>query len=133
MGQIARHAGLSRQALYLHFADRASLFVEVSRMADAAARTPERQRRVDEAPTARDALRAGAEHVFRDRTRSAKRLAQRISSTPATRQGHQERPDLYARLVHVARAILRQAEQVQQRLGSSTDRTAARIRASLRQ
>ncbi len=57
MGQIARHAGLSRQALYLHFADRAGLFVEVSRMADAAARTPERQRRVDQAPTARDALR----------------------------------------------------------------------------
>jgi AcrR family transcriptional regulator len=57
MGQIARHAGLSRQALYLHFADRTSLFVEVSRMADTVARTPERQRLVDEAPTARDALR----------------------------------------------------------------------------
>jgi AcrR family transcriptional regulator len=58
MGQVAKYAGFSRQALYLHFADRTSLFVEVSRMADAAARTPERQRRVDEAPTARDALRA---------------------------------------------------------------------------
>jgi AcrR family transcriptional regulator len=57
MGQVARHAGLSRQALYLHFADRASLFVEVSRMADTTARTPDRQRRVDQAPTARDALR----------------------------------------------------------------------------
>lgn len=57
MGQIARHAGLSRQALYLHFADRTSLFAEVSRMADAAARTPERQRQVDQAPTAREALR----------------------------------------------------------------------------
>lgn len=57
MGQIARHAGVSRQALYLHFAERTSLLVEVSRMADAAARTPERQRRVDQAPTARDALR----------------------------------------------------------------------------
>ena len=51
------HAGLSRQTLYLHFADRTSLFVEVSRMADAAARTPQRQRRVDQAPTARGALR----------------------------------------------------------------------------
>lgn len=57
MTQVAKRAGVSRQALYLHFADRTSLFVEVSRMADAAARTPERQRRVDEAPTARDALR----------------------------------------------------------------------------
>lgn len=57
MGQIARAAGVSRQALYLHFSDRAHLFVEVSRMADAAARTPERQRRVDEARTARETLR----------------------------------------------------------------------------
>jgi AcrR family transcriptional regulator len=57
MTQVAQRAGVSRQALYLHFADRTSLFVEVSRMADAGARTPERQRRVDEAPTARDALR----------------------------------------------------------------------------
>jgi AcrR family transcriptional regulator len=57
MGQIAQHAGLSRQALYLHFSDRTSLFVEVSRMADAAARTPQRQRRVDQAPAAREALR----------------------------------------------------------------------------
>ena len=80
---------------------------------------------------ARDALRAGAEHVFRDRTRSAKRLAQRISSTPATRQGKQERPDLYAQLLHVARASLRQAEQVQQRLARSTARTAPRLRGAL--
>jgi AcrR family transcriptional regulator len=57
MTQVAKRACVSRQALYLHFADRTSLFVEVSRMADAAARTPERQRRVDEALTARDALR----------------------------------------------------------------------------
>jgi AcrR family transcriptional regulator len=57
MGQVAKHAGLSRQALYLHFADRTSLLVEVSRMADTAARTPDRQRRVDEARTAREALR----------------------------------------------------------------------------
>jgi AcrR family transcriptional regulator len=58
MGQIAQHAGVSRQALYLHFADRTSLFIEVSRMADAVARTPARQRRVDRARTAREALRA---------------------------------------------------------------------------
>src|ERR671929_928032 len=61
---------------------------------------------------ARQMLRRGAEHVFRDRTRSAKRLAQRISSTPATRQGKLERPDLYAQLLCVARTSLRQAEQV---------------------
>ena len=57
MGQIAERAGVSRQALYLHFADRASLFLEIGRMVDAMERTPERQRRVDEAATARQALR----------------------------------------------------------------------------
>jgi AcrR family transcriptional regulator len=57
MGDVARRAGVSRQALYLHVADRASLLLEVSRLVDATLRTPARQRRVDEAPTARDALR----------------------------------------------------------------------------
>ena len=57
MARIAERAGVSRQALYLHFADRTDLFLEVSRMADAAARSPARQQRVDGAPTARDALR----------------------------------------------------------------------------
>lgn len=57
MGDVAKRAGLSRQALYLHFADRTTLLLEASRQADTDNRTPARQRRVDEAPTARDALR----------------------------------------------------------------------------
>jgi AcrR family transcriptional regulator len=57
MAEVASRAGVSRQALYLHFADRTSLLVEVSRLADSSLRTPERQRRVDAAPTARKALR----------------------------------------------------------------------------
>jgi AcrR family transcriptional regulator len=57
MGEVANRAGLSRQALYLHFTDRSALFLEVSRFADSTNRTPARQRRIDEAPTARDALR----------------------------------------------------------------------------
>lgn len=57
MAQVAKQAGVSRQALYLHFADRAELLVEVSRIVDASERTPERQQRIDQAPTARDALR----------------------------------------------------------------------------
>lgn len=57
MGEVAKQAGVSRQALYLHFRDRTSLFLEVSRLADSTARTPKRQRRIDEAPTARDAFR----------------------------------------------------------------------------
>lgn len=57
MNDVAQRAGLSRQALYLHFADRTALLLEASRQADTDNRTPARQRRVDEAPTARDALR----------------------------------------------------------------------------
>ena len=47
---------MSRQALYLHFSDRTELFLETSRHVDTTLRGP-RQLRVDDAPTARDALR----------------------------------------------------------------------------
>lgn len=57
MQEVAVRAGVSRQAVYLHFADRTALFVEVARAADAGLRTPARQRMVDEAPTGRQALR----------------------------------------------------------------------------
>jgi AcrR family transcriptional regulator len=57
MSTIAGECGLSRQAIYLHFADRTELMLEVSRQADAAARTPERQRRIDNAQSGREALR----------------------------------------------------------------------------
>ena len=57
MGEVAQRAGLSRQALYLHFADRTTLLIEASRQADADHRTPARQLRVDQAATACDALR----------------------------------------------------------------------------
>lgn len=57
MRDVAARAGVSRQALYLHFADRTALFLEVARSADAGLRTPQRQRRVDEAPDGRQALR----------------------------------------------------------------------------
>jgi len=56
MGQVGARAGVSRQALYLHFADRSALLLEVTRAADAAARTPEEQSRVDQAPDGRAAL-----------------------------------------------------------------------------
>jgi AcrR family transcriptional regulator len=56
MGQIASRAGVSRQALYLHFADRAALLLELTRAVDVTARTADEQRLVDEAPTGRAAL-----------------------------------------------------------------------------
>lgn len=57
MAEVAALAGVSRQALYLHFTDRTTLFLEVSRVVDTSLRTAARQRRVDDAPTARAALR----------------------------------------------------------------------------
>ena len=57
MGNVAARAGISRQAVYLHFPDRTSLLEEASRVADAANRTPRRQARIDGAPTGRRALR----------------------------------------------------------------------------
>ena len=56
MSDVARDAGISRQAVYLHFGDRTELLLEVSRQADRDARTPARQRRIDQAATARQAL-----------------------------------------------------------------------------
>jgi AcrR family transcriptional regulator len=58
MSEVAAAAGVSRQALYLHFADRTALLLEVGRQADSAARTAGRQQRIDGAATAHEALRA---------------------------------------------------------------------------
>jgi AcrR family transcriptional regulator len=58
LGQIAERAGISRQALYLHFADRAKLFIELTRWIDQRYRTPLRQQRVDRAATGLLALEA---------------------------------------------------------------------------
>jgi AcrR family transcriptional regulator len=60
MGEVAAEAGVSRQALYLHFGDRATLYIEVSRDVDARERAP-RQAKVDDASDARAALRAAVE------------------------------------------------------------------------
>jgi AcrR family transcriptional regulator len=57
MGAVAERAGVSRQALYLHFTDRTALFVEASRLLDATERTPTKQGRVDDAPNGLAALR----------------------------------------------------------------------------
>jgi transposase, IS5 family len=84
---------------------------------------------------ARDVLKASAEPCFRNRTRSAKQLAQRIYATAAvhaSRATTAERPELYRRLLEVAHASLRQAEQVQHRLASwSADGAAQRLSSDL--
>jgi AcrR family transcriptional regulator len=60
LGEVAREAGVSRQALYLHFADRAALFLAVVRHADDRRGLPAMIRRIQEAPTGEAALRAMA-------------------------------------------------------------------------
>ncbi|HEV8393078.1 MAG TPA: helix-turn-helix domain-containing protein [Vicinamibacterales bacterium] len=57
LGEVAREAGVSRQALYLHFADRAALFLAVVRHADDRRGLPAMIRRIQEAPTGEAALR----------------------------------------------------------------------------
>lgn len=54
--EVAERAGLSRQAIYLHFDDLTDLLLELSREADAGTRTDEHQATIDQAPTARAAL-----------------------------------------------------------------------------
>ena len=55
---MARTARVSRQALYLHFRDRSALFLAVAQHADDKRGLPEVIRRVQQAPTGLDALRA---------------------------------------------------------------------------
>jgi AcrR family transcriptional regulator len=57
LAQVAKAARVSRQALYLHFADRAALFVAVVQYADEQSGIPEAVLRLRDAPTALDALR----------------------------------------------------------------------------
>jgi AcrR family transcriptional regulator len=57
MAQVARAARVSRQAVYLHFVDRAALFTAAVRHADDRHGIPEAVRRVREAPDAVTALR----------------------------------------------------------------------------
>lgn len=57
LADVAERAGLSRQAIYLHFRDRTDLFLEIAREVDAITRVPELQTKVDEAGSAREALR----------------------------------------------------------------------------
>ena len=83
---------------------------------------------------ARDVLKAAAEPCFRNRTRTAKQLVQRIYATAAvhaTRTATAERPELYRRLLQVAQASLQQAEQVQHRLARWSDRAAQRLSSDL--
>ena len=57
LGEVAKAAGVSRQALYLHFKDRTALFLAVAQHADDKRGLPEAIRRIQEAPTGLDALR----------------------------------------------------------------------------
>ena len=59
MEEVARDAGVSRQAVYLHFKSKAGLLVEMAQYSDEIVGTPERLRPVREAGTALEALDAG--------------------------------------------------------------------------
>ncbi len=57
LAEVAKAAKVSRQALYLHFADRAALFVAVVQYADEQRGIPEAVQRLRNMPTALDGLR----------------------------------------------------------------------------
>ena len=57
LADVAKAARVSRQALYLHFKDRAALFLAVAQHADDKRGLPEAIRRLQQAPTGLDALR----------------------------------------------------------------------------
>ena len=57
LAAVAKAARVSRQALYLHFKDRAALFLAVAQHADDKRGLPEAIRRLQQAPTGLDALR----------------------------------------------------------------------------
>ena len=58
MAEIARAARVSRQAVYLHFTDRAGLFLALVRHTDSILNIDDEIRRIAEAPTGIDAMRA---------------------------------------------------------------------------
>jgi len=60
LADVAKAARVSRQALYLHFKDRAALFLAVAQHADDKRGLPEAIRRLQQAPTGLDALRSMA-------------------------------------------------------------------------
>jgi AcrR family transcriptional regulator len=60
MAEIAKAAKVSRQAVYLHFADRAGLLVNLVRYTDEKRGLPEEIRKIEQAPTGAAQLRAMA-------------------------------------------------------------------------
>jgi IS5 family transposase len=76
---------------------------------------------------------AAGREQWRDRTRAAKRLARRIGATMVHSKpgSERERRDLYRRLLGVARASRRQAEQVREHLTATPDAAAECLCATL--
>jgi IS5 family transposase len=82
-----------------------------------------------------DVLARGTEPLFRDRTRSAKRLARQIQASTApsaSRQTQAERPAKYRRLLEVARASLSQVRRVVPQLEAQASAAGERVLTALR-
>jgi len=69
------------------------------------------------------------QEVLRDRTRSAKRMAQQIGRQ--AQRGHEMAQSTYRRLIHTAQASLRQAQTVAEALAAQTEEAASILRQQL--
>lgn len=112
--EVAAEAGLSRQGVYLHFDDLTDLLLELSREADAAARTADLQARIDNAPTSRDALRQAVAVQAHIKPRlhgliTAIDILRR--SDPGAQAAYEERDNArYERVVQVVERLEREGE-----------------------
>jgi AcrR family transcriptional regulator len=113
IGAVAKAAGVSRQAAYLHFGSRSQLFCEIARHVDTVERTPD-QPCVDEALTGKDALpRSGRTGAVRLHGRLEPRLHAVASAMDAQRNTDEAADDAWKEREH---ARLTRCRQVTQRL-----------------
>jgi AcrR family transcriptional regulator len=112
--EVAERAGVSRQAIYLHFADLSEMLLELSREADSVTRTAALQATIDDAPTARQALHnavAVQAHIKPRLHALITALDVMRRSDPAAQAVYEERDNArYQRVVAVVERLQREGE-----------------------
>lgn len=109
MVDIARASGVTRQLLYFHFDGRTDLLVELARAVDAEVRTEDRQRKVDQAASGREALHLAVElqGYIKPRIQGIARAVERLRATdPAAAAAWNEREAMrYGRCLQLCKRL----------------------------